>query len=92
VPCTNGLYALRVNGNSFSAAWHAGSSAGPPIVSGGVVWTIDNGATLHGYAADTGNPVASVDLGSVTHFATPAAGGGRLFAPADTQVVAFAGV
>jgi hypothetical protein len=92
VPCTNGLYALRVNGNSFSAAWHAGSSAGPPIVSGGVVWTIDSGATLHGYAADTGNPVASVDLGSVTHFATPAAGGGRLFAPADTQVVAFAGV
>lgn len=92
VPCTGGLYALRVNGNSFSTAWHAGASAGPPIVAGGVVWTIDDGATLHGYAADTGSPVASVDLGSVTHFPTPAAGGGRLFAPADNQVVAFAGV
>jgi outer membrane protein assembly factor BamB len=91
VPCSNGLYALPVSGNSFSVAWHANSS-GPPIVAGGVVWSIDSGAVLHGYAPDTGAPVASVDLGSVTHFPTPAAGGGRLFAPADTQVVAFAGV
>jgi outer membrane protein assembly factor BamB len=92
VPCTDGLQALRVSGNSFSTAWQAGSSAGPPIVSGGVVWTIDSGGTLHGYAPNTGSEVASADLGSVTHFATPAAGGGRLFAPADTQVIAFAGV
>jgi outer membrane protein assembly factor BamB len=92
VPCTDGLHALRMNGNSFSEAWRAGSSAGPPIVAGGVVWTIDTGATLHGYAADSGSSVASVDLGSVTHFPTPAAGGGRLFAPADNQVIAFAGV
>jgi hypothetical protein len=92
VPCTDGLLALRVSGNSFSTAWQAGSSVGPPIVSGGVVWTIDQGGTLHGYGPDTGSEVASADLGSVTHFATPAAGGGRLFAPADTQVIAFAGV
>jgi outer membrane protein assembly factor BamB len=91
VPCSNGLYALPVSGNSFSVAWHANSS-GPPIVAGGVVWSIDSGAVLHGYAPDTGAPVASVDLGSVSHFPTPAAGGGRLFAPAGTQVVAFAGV
>src|SRR3954451_22593954 len=93
VPCTGeGLVAVRVSGNSFSTAWQAGSSAGPPIVSGGVVWTIATGGTLHGYSPDTGAEVASADLGSVTHFATPAAGGGRLFAPADTQVIAFAGV
>jgi outer membrane protein assembly factor BamB len=92
VPCTNGLYALRVSGNSFGEAWHAGSSAGPPIVAGGVVWSIDQSATLHGYAPDSGSQVASVDLGSVTHFPTPSAGGGRLFAPADSQVIAFAGV
>ncbi len=92
VPCSNGLYALRVSGNSFSQAWKQGSSAWPPIVAGGVVWSIDDGGTLHGYAADSGAPVVSVGLGSVTHFATPAAGGGRLFAPADRQVVAFAGV
>src|SRR3954447_12377519 len=92
VPCTDGLYALRVNGNSFSTAWHTGSSAGPPIISGGVVWSIDQNATLHGYSPDSGGEVASADLGSVTHFPTPAAGGGRLFAPADNMVLAFAGV
>jgi outer membrane protein assembly factor BamB len=92
VPCTDGLRALRVNGNSFSEAWHAGSSAGPPIVAGGVVWSIDSGAALHGYSPDSGAEVANVDLGSATHFATPSAGGGRLFAPADKQVIAFAGV
>lgn len=92
VPCTDGLHALRISGNTFISAWHAGSSAGPPIVSGGVVWTIDSGAKLHGYAPDSGAPLITVDLASVTHFPTPAAGGGRLFAPADTRVVAFAGV
>ncbi|HEX3563181.1 MAG TPA: hypothetical protein VHU24_10120, partial [Solirubrobacterales bacterium] len=88
----NGLYALSVAGNSFSVAWHTTSSAGPAIVAGGVVWSIDTGGVLHGYAPDTGASLVSVGLGGVSHFPTPAAGGGRLFAPAGTQVVAFAGV
>jgi outer membrane protein assembly factor BamB len=93
VPCSDGLHALRVSGNSFTEAWKAGSSVGPPIVSGGVVWTIESGGLLQGYAPNSGTQVASVDLGDVPqHFPTPAAGGGRLFAPADTQVIAFAGV
>ena len=92
VPCTDGLHALRVSGNSFSEVWHAGSSAGPPILAGGVVWSIDNGAILHGYSAGSGGEVANVDLGAVTHFPTPAAGGGRLFAPAGSQLIAFGGV
>ena len=92
VPCINGLHALRVSGNSFSEVWHTGTSAGPPILSGGIVWSIDNDAVLHGYSPTNGGPVANVDLGSVTHFPTPAAGGGRLFVPADSQVIAFAGV
>jgi hypothetical protein len=93
VPCTSGLYALRVNSTSFSEAWHADSSfAGPPIIAGGVVWSIDQDSILHGYAPDRGTEVANSDLGSVTHFATPSAGAGRLFAPADTRVIAFAGI
>ncbi|MGA9372033.1 MAG: PQQ-binding-like beta-propeller repeat protein [Solirubrobacterales bacterium] len=92
VPCTSGLYALRVNGNSFSTAWKAGGSAGAPILAGGAVWTIDD-ATLHAYSPATGSPIASFDLGSqTTHFPSPAAGAGRLFAPAGSQLVAFAGV
>jgi hypothetical protein len=43
-------------------------------------------------APDSGRVLVRESLGSVTHFATPSAGGGRLFAPADRQVVAFAGI
>jgi polyvinyl alcohol dehydrogenase (cytochrome) len=92
VPCTDGLYALRVNGDSFSSAWKAGGSAGAPILAGGAVWSID-GSTLHAYDPGSGSPIASFDLGDqVTHFPSPGAGGGRLFAPAGNRVVAFAGV
>jgi outer membrane protein assembly factor BamB len=93
VPCTDGLVALRRSGDGFGVAWRAGSSAGPPIVSGGVVWMIDTDtAVLNAFAPATGQLIVTAPLGSVTHFATPAAGGGRLFAPADTRVVAFAGI
>ena len=94
VPCTDGLAALRVTGSSFSTVWKSASfSAGPPIVAGGAVWSIDTGSgTLTGFAPDSGRIVATESLGPVTHFATPSAGGGRLFAPASSQVVAFAGV
>jgi outer membrane protein assembly factor BamB len=92
VPCNDGLYALRINGDSFGTDWKASVSAGAPIVAGGAVWTID-GATLHAYDPASGNSLGSFDLGGqITHFPSPAAGGGMLFAPAGNQVVAFAGV
>ena len=92
VPCQDGLYALRVNGDSFSTMWKATGSTGPPILAGGAVWTID-GSTLRAYAAVTGGSIGSFDLGNqVTHFPSPAAGGGMLFAPAGNAVVAFAGI
>jgi outer membrane protein assembly factor BamB len=94
VPCTDGLVALQMNGNSFGTAWRSSSFfAGPPIVAGGAVWSIDTGSgTLNAFAPDSGRIIATESLGPVTHFATPSAGGGRLFAPASSQVVAFAGV
>ena len=94
VPCTDGLVALRVSGNSFSTAWRSDSfNAGPPIIAGGAVWSIDTGSgTLTALAPDSGRVLATDSLGTVTHFATPSAGGGRLFAPASDRVIAFAGV
>src|SRR5262249_9196180 len=82
VPCSDGRRALRINGDSFSSAWKAGSRAGAPILAGGAVWTI-NGQILNAYAPATGAPIATFDLGGqTTHFPSPGAGGGRLFAPA----------
>ena len=92
VPCTDGLHAVRVSGDSFSLAWKAGSGSGSPILAGGAVWSID-GATLRAFSPSTGGSIAAFDLGDqTTHFPSPAAGGGRLFAPAGSQIVAFAGI
>jgi outer membrane protein assembly factor BamB len=94
VPCTDGLYALRVQGGRFTVAWRrTGLSAGPPIVAGGAVWSIDRSSgTLHGYDATTGREVASTDLGGAISFPTPAAAGTLLVAPANDSIVAFRGV
>ena len=92
VPCTDGLVALRLSGNSFSIAWMKGSDAGAPVVAGGAVWTIDGGGMLHAYAPDSGAELVSFEVGAVTHFPSPGAGGGRLFVPAQSRVVAFAGI
>ncbi len=92
VPCTDGLAAVRISGRHFAVAWRGGPD-GPPIVAGGAVWSIETGSgTLEARAPGSGHPLASAGLGPVTHFATPSAGGGRLFAPAEDRIVAFAGV
>ena len=91
VPCTDGLVALRVSGNSFEVAW-AGPDfqAGPTIVTGNLVWTMDvSSGTLHGFDADSGHQMFSFSVGSVTRFTTPSSGYGKLFVAAGTQVVSF---
>jgi outer membrane protein assembly factor BamB len=91
VPCTNGLFAVRIGSGSFSAAWHTNSfDAGPPIATGGVVWSVDiSSSTLYGFSAVTGHPLYSFSLGGVVHFCTPSAGDGHVFVGANDQVVAF---
>jgi outer membrane protein assembly factor BamB len=92
VPCTNGLVALNVNTGatpSFTVAWQ-GPTGESPIVAGGLVWTIDRSGILYGLDPATGATRYNFALGSATaHFATPSAGGGRIFVGADTRVLAF---
>jgi parallel beta-helix repeat protein len=91
VPCTNGLFALRLGASSFSTDWQTSSFfAGPPMVTGGVVWSIDiSSSTLYGFSATSGAQLYSFPLGGVVHFCTPSAGDGHLFVAAHDQVVAF---
>jgi outer membrane protein assembly factor BamB len=91
VPCSNGLFALSIGTGSFNTAWHTNNfDAGPPIVTGGVVWSIDlSSSTLYGFSAATGHQSYSFSLGSVVHFCTPSAGDGRIFVAADDHVLAF---
>ncbi len=91
VPCINGLEVLKVTGQNFTTMLSVqGLNAGPPILTGGVVWTVDtNSATLYGLSATTGWQAHTFSLGSVVHFTTPAAGDGQIFVAARNKVVSF---
>jgi hypothetical protein len=86
------LQALTVNSGTpplgFVTHWTAGGFVpGPPIVEGGLIWTLSiNGTTLHAY--DTaGNPVVTAPLPQgVRHFATPSADGNWIFVPQTTGI------
>ena len=91
VPCINGLFKLQVANGTFTTALSVGGfNAGPPIVTGGVVWTVDtNTATLYGLSTTTGWQAHTFSLGSVVHFTTPAAGDGQVFVAARNRVMSF---
>jgi outer membrane protein assembly factor BamB len=91
VPCINGLFELQIANGTFSTKLQvSGLDAGPPIITGGVVWTVDtNSATLYGLSVSTGHQAYTFSLGSVVHFTTPAAGDGRIFVAARSGVSAF---
>ncbi|HEY2298112.1 MAG TPA: PQQ-binding-like beta-propeller repeat protein [Jatrophihabitans sp.] len=81
VPCTDGVRAVRIdNSGHMHMLWQAPSSiTGSPVVGGGVVWTLDTGSgVLHGLGPFHGGARASVAVGSVTRFATPALSGRRI--------------
>ena len=91
VPCIDGLFELKVENGTFSTILEIkGLNAGPPIVTGGVVWTVDTGsATLFGLSVATGHEDYNFSLGSVEHFTTPAAGDGQVFVAAGDKVMSF---
>jgi outer membrane protein assembly factor BamB len=95
VPCTDGLVALDVTSRpSFTLAWRAsGFDAGPPIVAGGAVWSVDVGAgRLIAFDQNTGNRMFEAAIGQVAHFTSPASAAGRLYVAAERRVIAFSGV
>ena len=95
VPCATGVTAVVVSASppSLTVKWRAASgSSGSPIVASGVVWSLDRDGTLSALSESSGSTVFQAVVGSeATHFPTPTVADGLLFAPADLQVVAFAG-
>jgi outer membrane protein assembly factor BamB len=92
VGCLNGLHALKLSGTTFTEPWnHTTTRYGPPIVSGGIVWSsqINNGI-LDGFDPTTGTVKFTFNLGSsLSHFTTPTASGGRIFVATSNQIKAF---
>jgi outer membrane protein assembly factor BamB len=97
VPCASGLTALALapgGAASFTAlpGFTAPSGAsGPPIFAGGLVWSTGWRGTglLYGLDPATGAVRFQTALGTFAHFATPSAGGGRLFVAAGSELTAL---
>ncbi len=94
VPCTNGLFALNVttgSSPSFTDLWNVtGFWAGPPIVAGGAVWTVDtNNSTLYAFSTQDANTLFQYQLGSVVHFETLTSGNGLVFVADGNVMRAF---
>jgi len=99
VPCSGGLTAVSLAANSSSFTPLSGFSApsgaaGPPIFAGGLVWSTgwrgsSGSQLLYGLDPSTGAVHFQQNLGTFDHFATPSAGGGRLFVAAGAKVSAL---
>ncbi len=95
VPCRDGLVALSVaaDGGDFTRRWRSAEfSSGPPIVAGGLVWTVDlSSDALVGLGVANGDEVVRLPVGESSHFASPSASSGCLFVPTVRTVTAFCG-
>jgi outer membrane protein assembly factor BamB len=91
VPCTSGIVAVRVGTRSLSVAWRGPSfRAGPPIVAGGLVWSVDlDGGRLVGLSTGSGRVAFRAGIGSPPQFSTPSESGGRLYVSGGRSVVAY---
>jgi outer membrane protein assembly factor BamB len=97
VPCSGGLAALALSAAGVpSFATLPGFSApsgasGPPIFAGGMVWSTGwrGSGLLYGLDPLTGAIRFQTALGVFDHFATPSAGGGRLFVAVGSKLSAL---
>jgi outer membrane protein assembly factor BamB len=92
--CPSGITELHVGpGDRLRRGWHAPAGiGGPPILAGGLLFTIDRyDDTLVGLAPSSGEVLVTERIGPVEHFATPAAGDGLLVVAGDGFVTGFAG-
>jgi hypothetical protein len=93
LPCEAGVEAVATSASppAVTVDWQNSDAGGPPILAGGVVWSI-RGGTLYGFDPSSGAVVQQVSVGGeANHFPTPSVGDGLLLAPSTDQVYAFAG-
>jgi outer membrane protein assembly factor BamB len=92
LPCLTGIIAIKAAGSppSLHMLWSSGIGGGPPIVAGGLVWTISQSGKLYGIDPATGKVRQQANIGTIiNHFPTPGIGAGLMLAPTGHNVVAF---
>ncbi len=92
LPCRSGILAVKATKSpaSLRLLWNSGAGGGPPVVTGGLVWTIGQNGKLYGLDPATGRVRQQAAIGTpANHFPTPGVGAGLLLAPSDRNVIAF---
>jgi outer membrane protein assembly factor BamB len=93
VPCVDGPVALRVGSRSLARAWKGpGFRAGPPIVAGGAVWTVDlDNGVLYALDARHGRVRFRASIDEPAQFTTPTAARGWVYVGGGSRLFAFSG-
>jgi hypothetical protein len=92
LPCLSGVTAVRATRSpaGLRLLWRTGTGGGPPIIAGGLVWSISADGTLLGLDPATGRVRQQAAIGAeANHFPTPSVGDGLLLAPSAVHVIAF---
>jgi hypothetical protein len=92
LPCLNGPVAVRAATSpaGLRVLWTSSVGGGPPIVAGGLVWTIGADGVLYGLNPSSGTVQKRATIGApANHFPTPSVGAGLLLATSADRVVAF---
>ena len=92
LPCLSGIIAVKATKSppALHLLWNSGVGRGPPIVAGGLVWTIGQNGRLYGLNPATGKVRQQATIGTpANHFPTPGIGAGLLIAPSARNVIAF---
>ncbi|MGI8920302.1 MAG: PQQ-binding-like beta-propeller repeat protein [Solirubrobacteraceae bacterium] len=93
VGCIDGTRALALDSANrrFAVLWQAPATAnGPPVVAGGLVWTIGYYTSqLYGFDPASGALKVQQPLAEAMHFASAGVADGRLLVPAGQVVSAF---
>jgi outer membrane protein assembly factor BamB len=75
LPCQSGIIAVKATSSppALRLLWSSGVGGGPPIVAGGLVWTIGQDGRLYGLDPTTGKIRQQAVIGApANHFPTPA--------------------
>jgi outer membrane protein assembly factor BamB len=92
LPCVNGPVAVSATASpaGLRLLWRSDVGGGPPILVGGLVWTMGQDGVLYGLDPATGALRDQATVGPpANHFPTPSVGAGLLLAPSADHVVAF---
>ena len=91
LPCQSGLLQVLIGPDQLTRGWQApGTITGSPILVGHTVWSAQPDGTLDALDAADGHLRATLNIGAVSRFATPAASGTALFLPTLDGITAVA--